>query len=157
MTITVRKADVNDVPAIYDLLKRLSAQELLLPRSYVNLYEMLQTLHVAQDSQLQGRLAGVGALQVAWEDLAEVRSLAVPEELRGRGIGKLLTEAIEREALTIKVKKMFVLTYVPDFFIKLGYHIVSLDSLPQKIWAVCFNCVHYPNCKEIALVKDLGI
>ena len=149
----VRKAVVTDVPAIYDLLKRLSAQELLLPLSYVNLYESLQTLHVAEDESRPG-LLGVGALQVAWKDLAEVRSLAVPDELRVEGIGRALTASVEAEALTLGIKRMFTLTYIPEFFEKLGYRRVTLDSLPQKIWAVCFNCVHYPDCKEIALVKD---
>jgi amino-acid N-acetyltransferase len=155
MSHIVRKADISDVPAIYELLRDQSGKGLLLPRSYVNLYEMLQTLYVAQDYEFSDRLAGVGALQVAWDNLAEVRSLAVPEEFRGRGLGRNLTLAIEQGALELKINKMFVLTYLPDFFIKLGYHIVSLDSLPQKIWAVCFNCVHYPNCKEIALIKEL--
>jgi amino-acid N-acetyltransferase len=155
MPNVVRKADVDDVPAIYELLRGLSAQGLLLPRSYANLYEMLQTLHVARDPQEPGRLAGVAALQVAWEDLGEVRSLAVPDGLRGQGLGRELTLAVEQEARQLKVRRMFVLTYAPEFFAKLGYRRVSLDSLPQKIWAVCFNCVHYPDCQEIALVKDL--
>jgi amino-acid N-acetyltransferase len=154
MTHTVRKANVEDVPAIYDLLRRLAGQGLLLPRSYVDLYESLQSFHVVDDAAAPGRLAGVAALQVAWGDLAEVRSLAVPEELRGRGLGRALTESVELEARGLRVKRMFVLTYIPDFFTRLGYHVVGLDSLPQKIWAVCFNCVHYPDCKEIALVKD---
>jgi amino-acid N-acetyltransferase len=138
---------------MYELLKRLSSQELLLPRSYVNLYESLQTFQVAEDEDLP-RVIGIGALQVAWQDLAEVRSLAVPDELRGRGLGRDLTMALEAEARTLGIKRMFVLTYIPEFFQKLGYHQVSLDTLPQKIWAVCFNCVHYPDCKEIALIKD---
>jgi amino-acid N-acetyltransferase len=154
MSHVIEKAKVSDVPAIYELLKGLSSQGLLLPRSYVNLYESLQTLSVARSPEAPGRLAGVGALQVAWEDLAEVRSLAVPAENRGRGVGRELTMALEDEARGLGVKRMFVLTYAPDFFRKLGYRVVSLDSLPQKIWAVCFNCVHYPNCQEIALVKD---
>jgi amino-acid N-acetyltransferase len=151
----VRKALATDVPAIYELLRLLSAQGLLLPRSYANLYEMLQTLHVAEDEGRPGLRAGTAARPVAWEDRAEVRSLAVPEELRGRGAARRLTETLEAEARTMAIKKMFVLTYVPDFFVKLGYRVVGLETLPQKIWAVCFNCVHYPNCKEIALVKDL--
>jgi len=155
MSQLVRKARVTDVTGIYELLRKLSAQGLLLPRSYSNLYEMLQTLFVAEDNLgSENNLAGVAALQVAWEDLAEVRSLAVPEELRGRGLGQALTLALEEEARALKVRRMFVLTYLPEFFQKLGYRIVSLDSLPQKIWSVCFNCIHYPNCKEIALVKD---
>jgi amino-acid N-acetyltransferase len=154
MSSTVEKAKVSDVPAIYELLRSLSTQGLLLPRSYVNLYESLQTLQVVRVPGTPSQLAGVGALQVAWEDLAEVRSLAVVPEFRGRGLGRELSLALEREAKELSIKRMFVLTYVPDFFLKLGYRIVSLDTLPQKIWAVCFNCIHYPNCKEIALVKD---
>lgn len=154
MTHLVRKAVTGDVPAIYSLLRRLSSQELLLPRSYVDLYESLQTFHVAEDAGRPG-LIGMGALQVAWQDLAEVRSLAVPDELRGQGIGRDLTLSVEAEARRLGIRRMFVLTYIPEFFEKLGYGQVSLDSLPQKIWAVCFNCVHYPDCREIALAKDL--
>jgi amino-acid N-acetyltransferase len=154
MSFKVERAKTSDVPAVYELLRNMSTKGLLLPRSYVNLYESLQTLHVIRDPKDSSRLAGVVALQVAWENLAEVRSLAVLDEFRGLGLGKALTEAIELEARELDVKRMFVLTYVPDFFLKLGYRVVTLDSLPQKIWAVCFNCIHYPNCQEIALVKD---
>jgi amino-acid N-acetyltransferase len=150
----VERAKVGDVPAIYGLLRKLSTQGLLLPRSYVNLYESLQTFKVARVPGDPPGLAGIGALQVAWEDLAEVRSLAVTDELRGQGLGRDLTAALEGEARALGIGRVFVLTYVPGFFEKLGYRVVSLDTLPQKIWAVCFNCVHYPNCQEIALVKD---
>jgi amino-acid N-acetyltransferase len=150
----VRRARVDDVPDIYQLLRLLAQQGLLLPRSYSNLYEMVQTLYVARDSANPEILGGVASLQVAWEDLAEVRSLAVPERFRGLGLGRDLTLALEEDARALRIKKMFVLTYVPQFFQKLGYREVSLDTLPQKIWSVCFNCVHYPNCQEIALVKD---
>ncbi|MDR1608301.1 MAG: N-acetyltransferase [Deltaproteobacteria bacterium] len=152
----VRKARVDDVPDIYQLLRLLAREGLLLPRSYANLYEMVQTFFVARDPDKPEILGGVAALQVAWEDLAETRSLAVPEEFRGLGLGRELTLALEAEAKALKIKKLFVLTYAPGFFEKLGYRQVTLDSLPQKIWAVCFNCVHYPNCQEIALVKDIS-
>ncbi|MDR0622298.1 MAG: N-acetyltransferase [Deltaproteobacteria bacterium] len=154
MPNVVERAKVGDVPAIYGLLKSLSTQGLLLPRSYVDLYESLQTFKVARVPGEPSRLAGVAALQVAWEDLAEVRSLAVIPESRGLGLAQELTKALEKEARELGIRRMFVLTYVPGFFAKLGYREVSLDTLPQKIWAVCFNCVHYPDCKEIALVKD---
>ncbi|MDR1577832.1 MAG: N-acetyltransferase [Deltaproteobacteria bacterium] len=152
----VRQARVDDVPDIYQLLRALAQKGLLLPRSYSNLYEMVQTFYVARDPEKPGILGGVAALQVAWEDLAETRSLAVPEEFRGLGLGRALTLALEERARALKIQKMFVLTYAPVFFEKLGYHQVSLDTLPQKIWSVCFNCVHYPNCQEIALVKDIA-
>jgi amino-acid N-acetyltransferase len=151
MDYLVRKARVGDAGAIYDLLRLLAADGLLLPRSYSNIYEMLQTFYVAEGRD--GTLAGVGALQVAWEDLGEVRSLAVPKEFRGEGIGKAITLAVEEDAKALGLKKMFALTYVPEFFEKLGYAIAPLSSLPQKIWAVCFNCIYYPDCREIAVMK----
>lgn len=154
MTCHIRKARVDDVQAIYDLLKHMAAQGLLLPRSLSNLYEMVQTFWVAEDQA--GRVAGVAALQVAWDNLGEVRSLAVREECGGLGLGRDLTRAVEDEARRLGVGRMFVLTYVPGFFEKLGYRITPLASLPQKIWAVCFQCVHYPDCKETALVRDLA-
>lgn len=152
MACKTRKARITDVPAIYDLLKRMAAGGLLLPRSLSNLYEMVQTFWVAENEE--GQVVGVGALQVAWETLGEVRSLAVDEKYRTLGLGQELTRAIEAEAIALGVKRMFVLTYVPGFFEKLGYQIAPLSALPQKIWAVCFQCVHYPDCQETALVKD---
>ncbi len=150
----IRKARLGDVQAIYDLLKHMAGRGLLLPRSLSNLYEMVQTFWVGEDEA--GRVVGVAALQVAWENLGEVRSLAVREEEGSRGLGRELTRAVEGEAAALGVKRMFVLTYVPGFFEKQGYRVVSLETLPQKIWAVCFQCVHYPDCKETALVKELA-
>ncbi|MDR2611479.1 MAG: N-acetyltransferase [Deltaproteobacteria bacterium] len=150
----VRKALATDVGAIYELLKGLAAEGLLLPRSYTSLYEMLQTLYVAVSQEGQFML-GVGALQVSWEDLAEVRSLAIRDGFRGLGVGRAITTAIEEDARALLIRRLFALTYEPEFFFRLGYRQVGLDSLPQKIWAVCFNCVHYPDCKEIAVVKEL--
>lgn len=154
MPFKIRKAGVNDVQAIYDLLKHMASKGLLLPRSLSNLYEMVQTFWVGEDEN--GQVAGVAALQVAWENLAEVRSLAVRDDFAGQGLGRVLTEAVEREAKALGVTRMFVLTYVTEFFQKLGYQVTPLATLPQKIWAVCFQCVHYPDCKETALIKDFS-
>ena len=149
----IRKAHLGDVHSIYNLLKHMASRALLLPRSLSNLYEMVQTFQIAENEE--GQVVGVAALQVAWETLAEVRSLAVREEYAGQGLGRELTWAVEKEARQLGVDRMFVLTYVPGFFEGLGYQQVPLSDLPQKIWAVCFQCVHYPDCKETALVMDL--
>lgn len=153
MAFKVRKARIEDVQSIYDLLKHMAAKGLLLPRSLSNLYEMVQTFWVGENEE--GRVIGVAALQVAWENLGEVRSLAVSEEYGSKGLGRELTLAVESEARALGISRMFVLTYVPGFFEKQGYEVTPLATLPQKIWAVCFQCVHYPDCKETALVKDL--
>jgi amino-acid N-acetyltransferase len=153
MAFTIRKARLDDVQAIYELLKHMAARGLLLPRSLANIYAMVQTFWVGENEQ--ARVVGVGALQVAWETLAEVRSLAVYEEYGGRGLGRELTLAVEREASLLGAKNIFVLTYMPGFFEKLGFGVTPRESLPQKIWAVCFKCVHYPDCQETALMKEL--
>ena len=154
MAFKIRKARIKDVQPIYDLLRHMASKGLLLPRSLSNLYEMVQTFWVGETED--GRVAGVAALQVAWENLGEVRSLAVHEEFEGLGLGRALTEAVEEEARQLGVERIFTLTYVVDFFKKLDYQVTPLATLPQKIWAVCFQCVHYPDCKETALIKDLG-
>ena len=132
----------------------MAGRGLLLPRSLSNLYEMVQTFWVGEAED--GRLAGAAALQVAWENLGEVRSLAVREEWAGRGLGLALTRAVEVEAADLGVGRLFVLTYVPEFFAPLGFAVIPLADLPQKIWAVCFQCVHYPDCRETAMIKSLS-
>jgi amino-acid N-acetyltransferase len=149
----IRKARLDDVPAIYELLKHMAGRQLLLPRSLANLYEMIQTFWVGEAED--GRLAGAAALQVAWESLGEVRSLAVREEWGGQGLGPALTLAVEEEAAALGVGRLFVLTYVPDFFAGLNFTVIPLAELPQKIWAVCFQCIHFPDCQETAMIKQL--
>ena len=151
MPFKIRKARLDDVPAIYELLKHM--RELLLPRSLANIYEMIQTFWVGEAED--GQVVGTGALQVAWENLGEVRSLAVREEYGRRGLGRALTRAVEEEAAALGVGRLFVLTYVPDFFAGLGFEVLPLAELPQKIWAVCFQCIHYPNCQETAMIKNI--
>ena len=154
LPFTIRKARLGDVPAIYALLKHMAGRGLLLPRSLANLYEMVQTFRVGEAEG--GRVVGTASLQVAWENLGEVRSLAVREECGGRGLGRALTKAVEGEAAALGVGRLFVLTYVPDFFAGLDFKVIPLAELPQKIWAVCFQCVHFPDCQETAMIKTLA-
>ncbi|MDR2934658.1 MAG: N-acetyltransferase, partial [Candidatus Adiutrix sp.] len=151
---TIRKARLDDVPAIYELLKDKARRGFLLPRSLANIYEMIQTFWVGEAED--GRVAGTAALQVAWENLGEVRSLAVREELGGQGLGRALTKVVEKEAEALGVGRLFVLTYLPGFFSVLGYTAIPLEELPQKIWAVCFKCIHFPDCQETAMLKILS-
>jgi amino-acid N-acetyltransferase len=95
------------------------------------------------------------ALKVVWEDLAEVRSVAVKPSLRGRGIGRMLVEAVKKEARELLIPRVFCLTYVPGFFRRLGFREVDKGSLPHKIWADCINCPQFPDCGEVPLVCDL--
>ena len=87
--------------------------------------------------------------------LAEIKSLAVAGDYQGQGLGRALVEDCEREARELGIKKVFVLTYQEEFFKKLGYIVVSRDSLPEKVYKECVKCAFYNDCNEIAMTKDL--
>ncbi|MBN2141245.1 MAG: N-acetyltransferase [Desulfovibrionaceae bacterium] len=149
----LRKARIQDVKTIHSLL--VNCQDgLVLPRSFSELYSRLREFYVAADKG-DGRVVGCCALSICWENLAEVRSLVVERDSRGKGLGRQLVEACLSEALTLGIYRIFTLTDRPQFFIKLGFKEVSKESLPQKVWADCLNCPKFPDCDEVALVMDL--
>jgi amino-acid N-acetyltransferase len=100
-------------------------------------------------------VVGICALHICWDDLAEIRTLAVQEEDRRRGVGAKLVKACLEESKEFGVKKVFALTYRPEFFEKQGFQKVDKSALPHKIWSDCLKCVKFPDCDEIALVKEL--
>ncbi|MCX7832493.1 MAG: N-acetyltransferase [Actinobacteria bacterium] len=150
--LKIRKAKVIDVKGIKNLLDYFSKKELLLPRSLSDLYENIRDFIVAEED---GEIVGCIALHIVWEDLAEVRSLAVKENRQNKKIGtRLLQEAI-KEAEKLGVRKIFTLTYSPEFFEKQGFKRTKKNDLPQKIWKDCLNCTHFPDCSEEALLYEL--
>ena len=100
-------------------------------------------------------IQGVCGLGICWEDLAEIKSLAVSKDLRRKGYGKELVETCLNEARVLGLRKVFTLTYIPEFFVKLGFQEVEKQTLPHKIWADCLKCPKFPNCDEVALVTHL--
>jgi len=94
-------------------------------------------------------------LHISWDDLAEIKSLAVAKIKQGKGLGQELVRACLDEASFLGAKKVFVLTYKPEYFKKFGFKRVKTSQLPHKIWAECINCCKFPNCQEIALLKTL--
>jgi amino-acid N-acetyltransferase len=151
----MRKASVRDVKAIHRLLKKHSDRGELLPRPLSELYDQVRDFAVLEEEN-GGPLIGVCALHVCWEDLAEIRSLAVEERYQGQGIGTALVAEALAEARRLGVQRVFTLTYRPDFFAGHGFQVVDKASMPQKIWADCIRCVKFPDCDEIAMLKILG-
>jgi len=94
-------------------------------------------------------------LSICWEDLAEVRSLAVAPGQQGKGIGRKIVEMCLSEATELGLKRVFALTYQPIFFKTMGFFDIEKSELPQKIWGDCINCVKYPDCDELALAINL--
>ena len=95
-------------------------------------------------------------MQFCWEDLAEIRSLAVHPDFIGQGIGTALTEHALAEARRFQVAQVFTLTYRPTFFQRFGFQRIERNDLPLKIWADCIVCVKFPDCDEIAMMKTLA-
>ncbi len=151
----IRKAVIGDVTFIHRLLNDYANKGLLLPRPLSELYDHLRDHFVVEDDQTGGSLIGVSALAISWKDLAEIRSLALSEDHQGQGLGSRLVETCLEEARTLGLKQVFVLSYVPEFFIKMGFKEVEKSILPHKIWADCLRCPKFPDCDETALVIQL--
>jgi len=148
----VRKARISDVPRIQELINFYASRGLLLQRSLGEIYDNLRDFFLFEED---GLVVGVCALHICWEDLAEIRSLAVAEDVRGKGVGKKLVEACLHEAKELGIAKVFLLTYIPEYFRRFGFEVVEKATLPHKIWRDCLRCVKFPNCDEIAMALEL--
>lgn len=154
----IRRARTEDVKKIYALLQYFSAKELLLGRSLSSLYDQLRDFLVYEDPQYPEKgILGVGALHVCWEDLAEIRSLAVVDGEHGRGIGRALVQACIDDMKVLGLARVFTLTYQPDFFAKLGFRKVDKSELPHKVWSDCIHCPKFPDCNEEAMIREIQL
>jgi len=147
-----RKACISDIPKIHELVNTYAAQGEMLERSRSELYENMRDFFVVDRD---GSILGCCALHINWEDLAEVRSLAVHQDLRGKGMGKALVLACLEEAKQLGVSRVYALTYRTGFFEGLGFRLVSKESLPHKVWGDCLKCPRFPNCDEDAVVMEV--
>lgn len=152
--ISIVKPTLRHAQDIKNLLDVYAKKQIVLPRSIADIYEKIRIFWVALDANNQ--LIGCVGLQFCWNGLAEIKSLAVREEYHGQNIGTMLIEKCLEEAKEFGVTKVFALTFVSGFFIKLGFKSISKDDLPQKIWSECINCQHFPHCDEDAVSIDLS-
>jgi amino-acid N-acetyltransferase len=146
----IRNARIRDVKEIHALLKHFAAQGLLLARSISSLYDQLRDFIVYVDEA--DTILGVCALHIIWDDLAEIRSLAVREEAQGKGIGAELVGSCLAEAEKFGIERTFALTYQAGFFRKQGFTDIDKKELPHKIWGDCVHCPMFPDCDEEALI-----
>ena len=151
-TWNIRKARINDASDIHRLVNGYASGGEMLARSRSEIYECIRDFFVAET---RAGIIGCSALHVNWEDLAEVRSLAVDTENQGQGVGAGLVTSCLEEAAEIGISRVYALTYRPGFFEKLGFEGVPKESLSQKIWGDCLKCPQFPNCDEHAVIKEL--
>jgi N-acetylglutamate synthase (EC 2.3.1.1) len=150
--LKIRKAKVKDVIEIFKILQHFALKEVLLPRSLNSIYENIRDFFVCE---VDGKIVGVGSLHVHWEDLAEIKSLAVKEEYQHLGIGRNIVQECLNEAKELGIKRVFALTYVPEFFKKNGFEITDKSNFPQKVWTECIHCVKFNDCHEIPVSINL--
>jgi amino-acid N-acetyltransferase len=150
---TLRKAKVSDVSQMADLINSYAAQGEMLPKSLNQIYQSLRDFMVVEES---GQIVGCGALHIVWDDLAEIRSLAVVEGRWGNGLGRQMVTCLLEEARQLGLPTVFALTYREEFFKKMGFQVVDKDTLPRKIWVDCIDCLKFPHCDETAVVLHLN-
>jgi amino-acid N-acetyltransferase len=148
----IRPARMGDVREIHSLLQGYAGKGMLLGRSISSLYDQLRDFIVFDDNGI----FGVCALHICWDDLAEIRSLAVSEERQGIGIGEALVQACLTEATRLDISRVFTLTYQGPFFQKLYFKEIDKRDLPHKIWSDCLQCPQFPDCDEEAYVWTAG-
>jgi amino-acid N-acetyltransferase len=130
---SVRPARTSDVPQISALVEPLVQERILLGKDLVAFYEAVQEFVVAVDAD--GSMIGCGALHVMWEDLGEVRTLAVaPEHLR-RGVGRAILERLEERARELGVTRLFCLTFETQFFGRHGFSAISDSLVAPEVYA----------------------
>ncbi len=151
--MNTRNAIISDVQSIYELIASHAEFERMLFRSHADLYESLQQFKVADVDT--GSPVGCCALQVIWENLGEIKSLAVDKSFAGKGIGRALINSCIDAAREMGLKTVFTLTLEPEFFEKVGFKRINKDSLPMKVWSDCAKCSKQDHCDEIAMAYEI--
>lgn len=146
------RASIADATAICELVNTFARRGEMLPRTMSEVYQNLRDFYVVRDA---GEVIACGGLHILWEDLGEIKSLAVREDRQGRGLGQRIVEACVDEARELGLTTAFALTYRPGFFERLGFTQADVMTLPRKVWGECYRCPKFPGCNEIAMVLPL--
>jgi len=145
----IRKVRFSDLKKIQKLINAYVQEGALIPRSLNELYENIRDFFVWEERR---RVLGCCALHISWENLAEIKSLAVDRKVRRRGIGSRLLRTALQEAKELGIKKIFALTNQEKFFKKNGFKKIKKEKLPHKIWGECIRCPKFPDCDEVAMI-----
>ncbi|MDR2884425.1 MAG: N-acetyltransferase [Deferribacteraceae bacterium] len=148
----IRAATIKDAKSIQTVVNAFATKGQMLVLSVNDVYEKIFEYFVYE---VDGAIVGVCALHPTWEDIAEIRSLAVNSNYQKHGIGRQLVASQLDRAREMGFEKVFTLTYQEEFFSKLGFGVVTKDVLPKKMWTDCLKCVKYPDCDEIAMLRSI--
>lgn len=151
--LCIEAARLSDAEAIHQLVTYWADRGDMLHRPVGEIYEAIRDFKVAR---IGNEVVGCGSLHIMGNDLAEVRSLAVAEQAQGQQVGAKIVAACVEDARTFGLERVFALTYRPGFFEKQGFRVANVMEFPQKVWGECVRCPFFTNCKEVAVVMDLG-
>lgn len=150
--LSVEAARPADAESIHKLVTYWADKGDMLHRPLSEVFDAIRDFKVAR---LDGEFIGCGSLHIMGADLAEVRSLAVRDDVQLRGVGAAIVAACIDDARAFGIDRVFALTYRPGFFEKQGFRIANVMEFPQKVWNECVRCPFFANCKEVAVLKDL--
>ena len=164
--IDIWKAQIRDVEEILELINVFANSNLMLPRGPQYLYENIRDFVIASDRnvpvysltetrEVLHLIVACGSLHVLWEDIAEIRALAIHPDYQHLGLASKLVEFMKEEAKKLGIKRLFTFTLTEDFFKTLGFKKTKRKGLPPKVWGECSRCPKYFHCDEIGMVLDL--
>lgn len=152
---TARKAQLADVDGMFRLINHYAEKHRMLSKTKLQLYENMRDYSVVMEGSNPGNILGCGALHLYWDDLAEIRALAVAPEMIRKGVGSQLMDVLLDEARNLQIARVFSFTYEPEFFGRFGFLPVEHRTLPLKVYNECFHCSKFHKCDEIAMVLQL--
>jgi len=145
-----REARLRDAVQIHDLIASYSGDGTLLPRTLPEICENIRDFVVVEDER---RIIGCGALHLYGPHLAEVRSIAVIPDVKGKGAGRSLVEALLEQAARQEVTCVCLFTRIPEFFARLGFEVAVREAIPDKLYKDCLRCPRFHHCDEVAMVR----
>ena len=164
--IIIQKAQIRDVEEILELVNGFAASNLMLPRGPQYLYENIRDFVIATDhdvpvysvtetKEVLHLIVACAGLHVLWEDIAEIRALAIHPDYQNMGLGRKLVEHMKQEANLLGIKRLYTFTLTEDFFKKLGFKRQNRAELPAKVWGECSRCPKYFQCDEVGMALEL--
>ncbi len=164
--IVIQKAQIRDVEEIIELVNTFAASNLMLPRGPQYLYENIRDFVIACDrnvpvysltenKEVLYRIVACGSLHVLWQDIAEIRALAIHADYQNLRLGSKLVETMKQEARQLGIRQLFTFTLTEDFFKTLGFKKINRKNLPPKVWGECSRCPKYFQCDEVGMVQEL--
>jgi len=152
MELTIQAATLADMDRVHGLITPYADRNDMLHRPLSELYENVRDFYVVKEA---ADVIACGSVHVVWNDLAEIKAVAVREEYQSQGWGKRMIAHCMDSARDMGIATVFVLTHKTTYYDQLGFKEIDVTNLPRKVWGECLRCPKFPNCNEIAMVYHL--